>query len=135
MKQKREIILHCTGTEYNQIVTLADARRWHKARGWRDIGYHYLIQQNGLIVCGRDVNLQGAHCKGHNEGTIGVAYVGGLINGQPADTRTSEQKKSIVMLIRHLKSMFEITGISGHREYCNVACPCFDVKQEYGKML
>lgn len=135
MKEKREIILHCTGTEYNQIVTLADVRRWHKARGWRDIGYHYLIQQDGRIDAGRDVKLQGAHCKGHNVGTIGIAYVGGLVNGQPVDTRTHNQKKAIIMLFRQLNAMFEITGISGHRDYCNVACPCFDVKQEYSKML
>lgn len=135
MKKEKEIIIHCTGTEYNRIVTLAEVRRWHKARGWNDIGYHYLIQQNGLILCGRDVNLQGAHCKGHNENTIGIAYVGGLINGQPADTRTDKQKNSLKMLIVHLKSMFKITDISGHRDYCAVACPCFDVKREYNKML
>lgn len=135
MKKEKEIIIHCTGTEYNRIVTLAEVRRWHKARGWNDIGYHYLIQQNGLILCGRDVNLQGAHCKGHNENTIGIAYVGGLINGQPADTRTDKQKNSLKMLIVHLKSMFKITAISGHKDYCAVSCPCFDVKREYNKML
>ncbi|MCF2583128.1 hypothetical protein I6E24_14425 [Bacteroides caecigallinarum] len=55
----------------------------------------------------RPVERIGAHCKGHNEGSIGICYEGGLdIKGNPKDTRTAEQKHAMKWLIETLKFDF-----------------------------
>ena len=82
-KSKRtitELIVHCSATPEGVDYTVDDIRRWHKQQGWSDIGYHYVVYRNGLIVDGRDVDLIGAHCLkgGHNTHSIGICYVGGV---------------------------------------------------------
>ena len=89
MRKILEIIVHCTATFPDQRVTVADITRWHKQRGWKTIGYHYVVDQEGNVYPGRPLEQAGAHCLDHNKNSIGVVYCGGLnAQGQPADTRT-----------------------------------------------
>lgn len=74
MRTINEIILHCTDTPSD--TTVDSIRAYHKSFGWSDIGYHYLIASNGNCYYGRPVEKVGAHCKGHNKYSIGVAYIG-----------------------------------------------------------
>ena len=67
-----------------------------------------------IIHCSRPVERIGAHCKGHNEGSIGICYEGGLdAKGVPTDTRTAEQKKAMKWLVETLKKEFPIKVIDG----------------------
>lgn len=135
-KSKRainEIIVHCTASYEGREMTVAEIRRMHvKERGWSDIGYHYVVYLDGTIHEGRNVNVSGAHCTGHNLHSIGVVYVGGLAkNGKPTDTRTPEQKAGLLKLLKELKKLYPKATIHGHREYAAKECPCFDAKKEY----
>ena len=135
-KSKRsinEIIVHCTASYEGQNLTVEAIRRMHiRERGWSDIGYHYVVYLDGSIHEGRNVNIAGAHCSGHNTHSIGVVYVGGLLkNGKAADTRTQAQKDGLLRLLKELKRLYPKATIHGHREYANKACPCFDAKKEY----
>jgi hypothetical protein len=58
----REIIIHCSATREGQDISADDIRGWHKAKGWSDIGYHYIISLDGTIAKGREDNIPGAHC-------------------------------------------------------------------------
>lgn len=135
----KEIIIHCTATPEGRDVTIADITRWHKARGFSTIGYHYVIYRDGTVHEGRDVNLIGAHCTNHNSYSIGVCYVGGLkfvpnvpINKLPAkDTRNEKQKAAMLSLLLDLKKLYPNAKIYGHRDFANKSCPCFDAKNEY----
>lgn len=51
------IIIHCSATRAGQDFTAADIDRWHRARGFRSIGYHFVIRLDGTIEPGRDVAL------------------------------------------------------------------------------
>lgn len=139
-KSRRQIdgiVIHCTATKPGQDLTVEDVRRMHKAQGWSDIGYHYLIRLDGRIEKGRDVDIIGAHVSGHNAHTIGVCYVGGLdAAGKPYDTRTYNQKRSLLNLLKLLRAAYPKATIKGHRDYPNVhkACPCFDAIPEYIKI-
>ncbi|MDE7458789.1 MAG: N-acetylmuramoyl-L-alanine amidase, partial [Muribaculaceae bacterium] len=96
------------------------------------IGYHYLIALDGTIEQGRALDLIGAHCLGHNDRSIGVAYVGGVTSDMtPADTRTDAQRKSLVKLVDELLVRYPRASVHGHREFAAKACPCFDVKSEF----
>ncbi len=128
-----EIIVHCTASPEGQDRTVYDIRRDHKAQGWSDIGYHYVVYRNGLVVPGRDVNIIGSHCVGHNSHSIGVAYVGGVArDGKTAkDTRTLSQKAALLGLLEDLRSLYPDAKIHGHRDFANKDCPSFDATKEY----
>lgn len=134
-KSKRSInmiIVHCTASVEGKNFTVEDVRRWHLARGFSDIGYHYLIYLDGSIHNGRNVDVSGAHTAGYNAHSIGVCYVGGLDkNNKPKDTRTPEQKTSLLSLLKQLKNLYPKATIHGHYEFANKACPCFNPKEEY----
>ena len=128
-----EIIIHCTATPEGRECTVNEIRLWHKARGFSDIGYHYLVHLNGDVDLGRDVDISGAHCTGHNAHSIGVCYVGGCgKDGKtPKDTRTQEQKAALANLLMDLRKLYPWAKIRGHRDFANKACPSFDATAEY----
>lgn len=132
----KEIIIHCSDTPEGADFTVADIRAWHKARGFNDIGYHYVIYRDGSIHLGRDVDVIGAHCTDHNTISIGICYIGGraAMGSKPKDTRTQAQKQALLALLRKLKAIYPKATIHGHKEFANKACPCFDVKSEYSNL-
>lgn len=133
----KEIIVHCTDTPEGRPHTVEDIRRWHKERGWNDIGYHYVVYLDGSIHEGRDVDKIGAHCSGHNTYSIGVVYVGGKTKDmkRAKDTRTLDQKAALMGLILDLKELYPAAKIYGHRDFDkNRDCPCFDARLEYAKL-
>lgn len=144
-----DIVVHCTATRAWQDYDVDDIRRMHKAQGWADIGYHYLVKLDGTIQQGRDVDIIGAHVSGHNANSIGVVYVGGLDNqGKAKDTRTENQKCALLNLMMDLRRLYPKAKISGHRDFSPdkngdgtitpdeyiKACPCFDAKTEYHRV-
>ena len=131
MRNIDKIIIHCTATPYGRHVTVADVDAWHRARGFNSIGYHYLIYTDGSVHAGRPESIIGAHCRGHNASSIGIAYVGGLgPDGQPSDTRTPAQRLALRQLVLTLLTRYPRAGVHGHREFAAKACPCFDVRKE-----
>lgn len=131
MRNLTRIVLHCSATEYGKDYDVDTIRQWHLARGWKDIGYHYVIYRDGTIVKGRDVDVIGSHVKGHNHDTIGICYIGGLLEGEPADTMTSMQEISFLELVFSLRTVFGWLSVHGHNEYAAKACPSFSVKEKY----
>lgn len=141
------ILVHCTATPEGKDYTVDQIRQWHTApkekggQGWSDIGYHYIIYRDGSVHLGRDVDIMGAHCEGHNPHSIGVVYVGGLENipGKklaelpPKDTRTDAQRLALLDLLVKLKELYPNAEIAGHRNYDKKGklCPSFDAKTEY----
>lgn len=143
-------VVHCTATPEGKPFTVADIRRMHLARGFSDIGYHYLIGLNGEIWTGRPIEKIGAHVKGHNTGSVGISYVGGVTaSGKAKDTRTLAQKESLRKLLAELVAKYPITRIVGHRDLSpdmdgdgkiesfewTKMCPCFDAIPEYADLL
>ena len=128
------IVVHCSATREGQSFDFEQCRRDHiRHRRFRDIGYHFYLTRDGEIHRGRPLEQVGAHCRNHNRHSIGVCYEGGLDRqGQPKDTRTLEQKASLVALLRELKRMFPQALIVGHRDLNPMkACPCFEAAKEY----
>lgn len=133
MRKINEIIIHCSDTPESREVTVDDIDMWHRQRGWKGIGYHYVIYLDGSIHNGRKIEEIGAHCTGHNKNSIGICYVGGCDEEMnPKDTRTEEQKQSLLDLLYRLKEKFPNAKIYGHNDFVNKCCPCFSVKDEYG---
>ena len=128
------IVIHCSAVKPDQLSSAAQIDSWHRERGFHlGIGYHYVIRRDGTIESGRPEWLTGAHCKNHNAHSIGICYEGGLdIRGQPADTRTAEQKAALRRLIDDLHQRYPRALVVGHHDLNpQKACPCFDAAKEY----
>lgn len=148
------IVIHCSDTPYGQDVKAADIDRYHKKKGWKMIGYNYVIDLDGTVEVGRPLTMDGAHCntsgvsgKPYNKHSIGICYIGGRDkDGKYADTRTEAQIVSMHKLIfEKLFPKYPIKEIIGHRDASPdkdgngvitkdehiKACPCFDVKTEF----
>lgn len=144
-----DIVIHCTATKPGLDYTANDIRKMHKAQGWSDIGYHYIVRLNGAVEPGRDVDMIGAHVSGHNAHSIGIAYVGGINSrGKAEDTRTEAQKASLLALLVELRKLYPRAKISGHRDFSRdlnhdgvispdewiKECPCFNAADEYRRI-
>ena len=138
MREIDEIIVHCTATRPNwwsdrsAQEKVDEVRRWHvDDNGWSDVGYHWLIDRDGTVVKGRDESRTGAHVRGHNATSIGVSLFGGH-GGTNRDAFeanfTPAQDAALRRLIGEIERRHDIKKISGHNEYANKACPCFDVR-------
>ncbi len=130
MRKIDKIILHCTATPESRPVTVADVTAWHKERGFRTIGYHYLVYLDGTVHRGRPEEEIGAHCLGQNAGSIGICYVGGLDSrGKPKDTRTAAQRVALRNLVEGLQRRYPHATLHGHNEFAAKACPCFKIEE------
>ena len=128
----KEIILHCAATPEGKVFTAKDIDRMHRQRGFRKIGYHYVIDLDGKVEKGRADNENGAHTIGHNSIALGICYIGGVAKDgkTPKDTRTEQQKVALYELVNELMEKYNLTldDVHGHYEFANKACPSFKME-------
>ena len=102
--------------------------RWHKARGFFTIGYHYIIRRNGSIETGRPLEQAGAHASGHNAESVGICLVGGIDEkGNPQCNYTPSQWDTLAKLVNDLKHKYPTATVIGHNQIAQKACPSFSV--------
>lgn len=133
-----EVIVHCSATRPSWMAgrptreKVAEIRRWHvQDNGWKDIGYHWIIDRDGTVERGRPESVAGAHTMNMNVGTIGVCLIGG--HGAAATDRfsdhfTSEQDRALRQLLQEISRRTKIAKVSGHNQYARKACPGFLVE-------
>jgi N-acetyl-anhydromuramyl-L-alanine amidase AmpD len=134
MRRITLIVIHCSAVKPDQQSSAAQIDSWHRQRGFHlGIGYHYVIRRDGTLEMGRPEYMVGAHCKNHNQHSIGVCYEGGLdIRGDPADTRTEAQKRTMRQLVDELRQRYPKAIVVGHHNLNPLkACPCFDAIKEF----
>jgi N-acetylmuramoyl-L-alanine amidase len=132
-----EVIVHCTATRpdwwagRSTADKVAEVRRWHmQGNGWRNIGYHLLIDRNGTVAFGRPLAETGTHTMGRNPGTIGVALFGG--HGSASTDRfgdhfTPEQDAALRRVLAALQAHYGPLAVTGHNQWAAKACPGFNV--------
>jgi len=130
------IVVHCSAVKPGQTSSAKQIDGWHKAQGWKGIGYHYVVRRNGSVEHGRPLWEVGAHVANHNRYSVGVCYEGGYDeNGKEADTRTPKQKVALRKLLEELHERFPRAVIVGHHDLDPIKpCPCFDAVKEYGDL-
>lgn len=115
-----QIILHCTATPEGEDYTVEQIRQMHLARGFSDVGYHFIIGRDGKVHAGRPEAIAGAHCTGHNTRSIGVSLVGGCPartvkdwNKKSKDTRTAAQRAALEKLVKELLGRYSGAMVHG----------------------
>jgi len=138
-----EVVVHCSATPASWYAgktateKVAEIRRWHvQDRGWRDIGYHYVIDRDGIVLPGRRENEIGAGVEGHNRGVIHICLIGGAgSSATDAFERhfTQQQAAAMRKVLASIRLRTPIRRISGHNEFAAKACPGFNVGKWLGE--
>lgn len=143
------IVVHCTASRCDRRLTPADLEAEHRRRNFKGCGYHFFISREGIIFPMRPLDCAGAHVRGFNARSIGIAYEGGLLpDGTAADTRTADQRQSLRFIIRQLLFLYPKSTVCGHRDLSPdlngngiiesrewiKQCPCFNAVQEYAPL-
>lgn len=133
MRNIKYIAVHCTATPQNTTIQ-SISNYWKTQLGWKMPGYHFIIKPNGEVVSLLPIEQVSNGVAGFNSETINVSYIGGIDDkGNPKDTRTFQQKVSLLKVLTDLRKKFPKAIIQGHRDFPKVkkACPSFDAKTEY----
>ncbi len=108
--------------------------RWHRARGWDELGYHFVITnghggRDGQVEVGSRWRKQkwGAHCGGtphndYNNYGIGVCLVGDFSEKLPSQAQLRSLKKLVTFLAR--RYAIDPLHVIGHRDAPNAATAC-----------
>ncbi|WP_288222291.1 peptidoglycan recognition family protein [uncultured Clostridium sp.] len=96
-----------------------DINEYHKAKGWKGIGYNFYIRKDGDIYSGRPENSEGAHTKGENSKSIGICLEGNF----EEDKLTKEQIESLINLSIYISLKYDIYKIVGHKDVYETLCP------------
>lgn len=125
-KNISRVIIHMSETPDGKEVPADVIRSWHIQRGWDDIGYHFVVQPNGTIEMGRQVDVVGAHTKGRNTDSVGICWVGGYESDSLPTVKQIDSMKIVVDLIDAMTD--KILSIYGHCDFDkSKRCPNFDV--------
>ncbi len=109
-------------------------------RGWGDIGYHWLVDPNGVLYQGRAFNVDGnkdiigTHAGGFNTSSMGICIIGDYTNIRPSEIAVSTMNEVLAWKadergINPLgSSLHSPSGnvqrhISGHRDVTATQCP------------
>ena len=132
MRKIEYIAIHCTATQPTATKE-SILNYWKNTLKWRSVGYHRLIDANGLIHELANYEQVTNGVKGYNSESIHFSYIGGIDErGKAKDTRTLKQKESLLYLIKQAKKLYPNAIVQGHRDFgANKACPSFDAKNEY----
>ncbi len=127
------ILLHHTAGPKGQTVD--QIREEHQARGWKDIGYHYVIARSaqdnyarGYLQHGRPDTEAGAHAGVNkwNKCAIGVVTVGYFHPGSMLSEHMPDTlREDIICALCHLCRKYRIpaANILRHRDVRKTACP------------
>jgi len=115
-------------------TTLEEIRQWHRQKGWRDCGYHFVIESDGEVRHGRPLSKMGAHVRNHNERNIAICVVGD--NTVQGSSWTAAQCLSLRELCYSLRRVYNLepTDILGHRDWdgAKTECPGVDLSAILG---
>ena len=110
-------------------TTLEMIHQWHRQKGWRSCGYHFVIEARGEVRYGRPLNKMGAHVGGNNERNIGICVVGN--NALAGSSWTEAQCLSLRELCAALIRVYNLepSDILGHGDWdgAQTECPGIDL--------
>lgn len=145
----RQLVVHhaaqkVSGDSRSPVERVRALYEYHaNSRGWGDIGYHYVIDDEGQIYEGRagGDSVVGGHVYCGNVGTIGIVMLGNFDIEKP----THAQTNSLKWLLAELAGKYELDlkdpavfhggsmpVIVGHGDLISTECPGYYVRKTLG---
>jgi len=117
------IIIHHSATK-KETTNFNAVNEYHLSLGWKGIGYHYFIEEDGTVKQGRDENTEGAHCRSDrmNHRSIGICLAGNFTEEEPS----VGQLASLQSLLDLLRKRYDIPreNVLGHKEVNGASTVC-----------
>ncbi len=122
-----------------QVKAIQDFHQ--NGRGWSDIGYHFVVDEEGNLYQGRPYQnanasfedppalVRGAHAGGANTGNIGVCLLGCYHPAETSypcnDSISPAALDSLTTVFAYLAENYrvETENLTGHRDWGNTSCP------------
>jgi hypothetical protein len=118
-----KVFIHCSASDRAADDNVEAITKWHLARGFKTIGYHFYISKDGVVHQGRDIEKIPAAQEGHNTGSIAIC-LGGLNKFSEA------QFEALRGLCAEIKRQIPDVSFHGHCEVNpHKTCPNFDCKK------
>ncbi len=140
MNRPNKFIVHHTGgTDANPLADSSNytveqcdvdhSRRWpgftskkfkNNVGSFYHVGYHFFIDNNGIVTQCRDITEEGAHCIGQNSSSIGIVLAGNF----DLTTPTSLQLRAFRKLVNKLskETGIPVNMIFPHRKFASKTC-------------
>lgn len=145
------IVIHNLATSPSMDWGWTEVDRYHRSKGWRMGGYHFVIARNGDLQTGRPLDVFGAHVAGLNDRSIGIALSGGIaerpatphdsaaaqergwvpLPNRPENNFTPEQFNTLETVLFDMRGKFPAAKIVGYGDLDEGKphCPGFDLKK------
>lgn len=128
---KHLIAIHCSASDNKKYDNIATMKKWHLARGWRDVGYAYFIRKDGTVEIGRDEDDSFAHIPQKLRSvSLNRCAIPICLHGLKKDKFTKEQFDSCADIIKQIRTRHEIRAIVPHNIFSNKTCPVFNIVDE-----
>jgi len=116
----RLFVLHHTTGSFRGARTVRSIQAFHQGpdRKWADIGYNFLVAPDGVVYEGRGWGFRGAHARGHNHESVGVAFIGDGSRPMPFPAQ-----QAVLGLLAEAERRFGGLRTVGHRDVGSTACP------------
>jgi len=142
MKTWKGIVIHWSAS--HQKISCEEIRKWHKTKGWRDIGYHRVIEHENLYKAKRNFDSllkegrtldsdifaepeeRGAHAYGYNSDHIGICVI-----ASPEHDISEEQIKALFYLLEVFLKRFGLkkNQVKLHKDLYATECPGVKIEQ------
>ncbi|XP_045185303.2 peptidoglycan-recognition protein SC2-like [Mercenaria mercenaria] len=123
------IIHHATGSRCFSTATcktkVKSYQNYHMdTKGWWDIGYNFVVGEDGNIYEGRGWNVRGAHAGSSaiNRNSIGICVIGDFSNTVP-NTAAQNAVKSLLNCAKNNGKLASSYTLCGHRDVRSTQCP------------
>lgn len=108
------VAIHHSAIPLDTDETMQSVQDLHMdSNHWADVGYHYVVDKNGIVYEGRDIHVRGASVAGYNTGTIGVCVMGNFELDLPLEI----QLAVLQQVVNWLTKTYTLTHLAGHGEF------------------
>lgn len=107
----------------SEVDTVQGVERYHaEERGWSGIGYNWIIFQSGHVYEGRGWGRTGAHTRGKNSSSVGIAFA---VDGEAHSLTPAaiEACQDLILEGQRLGFIADDYEIRGHRDFGSTSCP------------
>lgn len=131
------IVVHCSWSKAELDIGAAEIDRWHKRKGWRKIGYHFVIRRDGTVEQGRKLENRGAHVRGLNDNSIGICLIGGMGDtDKDEDNFTQHQRNALSDTLVFLHRVYPKAKIRPHSYFDrHKTCPVMDLEPFLARLV